>query len=88
MPKYVILMKMTEQGSKDIRNAPERIENGIKLLEKMGGKLIGFYLVMGEYDYVGIGECPSDEAATAFALVAPFITVGCERKTRCGSGRK
>jgi uncharacterized protein with GYD domain len=68
MPKYVTLLKMTEQGSKDIRNAPERIENGMKLLEKMGGKLIGLYLVMGEYDYVGIGECPSDEVATAFAL--------------------
>jgi len=68
MPKYVVLMKMTDQGSKDFRNAPERIENGTKLLEKLGGKLIGFYLVMGEYDYVGIGECPSDEVATAFSL--------------------
>jgi len=68
MPKYVVLMKMTDQGSKDFRNAPERIENGTKLLEKLGGKVIGFYLVMGEYDYVGIGECPSDEVATAFAM--------------------
>ena len=68
MPLYISLMKLTEQGSKDFRNAPERIENGTKLLEKLGGKLIGFYLVMGEYDYVGIGECPSDEVATAFAL--------------------
>jgi uncharacterized protein with GYD domain len=23
---------------------------------------------MGEYDYVAVGECPSDEVATAFAL--------------------
>jgi uncharacterized protein with GYD domain len=34
----------------------------------MGGKVIGVYLVMGEYDYVTIGECPGDEMATAFAL--------------------
>lgn len=68
MPKYVVLMKMTDQGSKDVRNAPERIEDGIKLLEKMGGKLFAFYMVMGEYDYVGIGEAPSDEVQTAFAL--------------------
>jgi uncharacterized protein with GYD domain len=27
----------------------------------MGGKLIGFYLTMGEYEYVGLGEAPSDE---------------------------
>ena len=38
----------------------------------MGGKLIGFYLTMGEYDYVAIGEAPNDEAAMTFALL------GCE----------
>ncbi|HSG06473.1 MAG TPA: GYD domain-containing protein [Nitrospiria bacterium] len=68
MSKFIVLMKMTDQGSKDIRNLEERIQSGTKLLEKMGGKLIGFYMVMGEYDYVGIGEAPSDEVQTAFAL--------------------
>lgn len=68
MPKYIVLMKLTEQGIKEIRDAPERIEQGIKLLEKMGGKLTSFYMVMGEYDYVGIGEAPSDEVQAAFML--------------------
>jgi len=68
MPKYIVMMKLTEQGGKDIRNAPERIESANKLFQKMGGKEIGFYMVMGEYDYIGIGECPSDEVATAFVL--------------------
>lgn len=68
MPKYIVLLKMTDQGNKDIRNVDERIQSGVKLMEKMGGKLIGFYMVMGEYDYVGIGEAPSDEVQTAFAL--------------------
>ncbi len=68
MPKYVVLMKLTEQGIKDIRNAPERLEQGVKLLEKMGGKLLGFYMTMGEYDYVGIGDAPSDEVHAAFML--------------------
>ncbi len=68
MPIYIGLMKLTDQGSKDIMNAPARIDEAIKLYEKMGGKVIGVYLVMGEYDYVTIGECPSDEVATAFSL--------------------
>lgn len=68
MPTYIGLLKLTEQGSKDIMNAPARIEEGIKLYQKMGGKVIGVYLAMGEYDYVTIGECPSDEVQTAFAL--------------------
>ena len=68
MPKFVILMKLTDQGAKAIKDAPGRIEAGIKAYEKMGGKIIGFYAVMGEYDYVAVGEAPSDEVATTFAL--------------------
>lgn len=68
MPTYIGLLKLTDQGSKDIMNAPARIGESIKLYEKMGGKVIGLYLVMGEYDYVAIGESPSDEVQAAFAL--------------------
>jgi len=68
MPNYVLLMKLTDQGAKAIKDGPGRAEAGIKAFEKMGGKLSGFYVVMGEYDYVAVGEMPSDEAATTFAL--------------------
>jgi len=68
MPNYVILMKLTDQGAKTIKDAPGRIEAAFKTFEKMGGKVGGFYVVMGEYDYVAIGEAPSDEVATTFAL--------------------
>jgi uncharacterized protein with GYD domain len=49
-------------------NAPARIDEAIKLFEKMGGKVIGVYMVMGEYDFITVSECPSDEMATAFSL--------------------
>jgi len=68
MPANIILMKLTDQGIKNIRQAPERIHEGIKKFEAMGGKLIGFYATMGEYDYVAIGESPSDEVGMAFSL--------------------
>jgi len=73
MPNYVILMKLTEQGAKAIKDAPGRIDAGIKAFEKMGGKVIGFYAVMGEYDYVAVGEAPSDEVATTFALALGML---------------
>lgn len=38
MPTYIGLLKLTDQGSKDIMNAPARIEEGINLYQKMGGK--------------------------------------------------
>ena len=68
MSNYVILMKWTDQGAKTIKEAPGRIDAGMKAFENMGGKVIGFYVVMGEYDYVAVGEAPSDEVTTTFAL--------------------
>lgn len=68
MPSYIVLMKLTEQGAKGIKDAPGRIESGIKAFEAAGGKVHGFYTLMGEYDYVAIGEAPSDEVAATFSL--------------------
>jgi uncharacterized protein with GYD domain len=68
MVRSVLLMKLTEQGAKTIKDAPQRQEQAIKAFEKMGGKLLGFYVITGEYDYVAIGEMPSDEAALTFVL--------------------
>ena len=68
MPTYVALYKLTDQGIKDIKDAPQRIEEGIRGFEAMGGKVLCFYPVMGEYDYVSIGEAPNDEVAMTFML--------------------
>jgi len=65
---WVILFNLTDEGIKDIKQAPNRIEAGVKLMEAMGGKLLGFYAVMGEYDYVAIGEMPDDETGMSFLL--------------------
>ena len=63
MPIYISLTKLTEQGAKNIKDAPRRIEETLKNVEAFGGKRIGFYKLMGEYDYLTIREFPSDEAA-------------------------
>ncbi len=68
MPRYIVLMKLTDQGIKAVKDAPGRIEAGQKAIERMGGKLTDFYMVMGEYDYVALSEFPNDEAAATFAL--------------------
>ena len=68
MPTYVVLYKLTDQGIRNIKDAPQRMEKAIKATEAMGGKVIDIYSVMGEYDYVGIGEMPNDEAALTLAL--------------------
>ena len=68
MGTYICLSKLTEQGIKDIKNAPEGIAGSHKTVEAVGGKWIALYSVMGEYDMVGIYEFPSDEVAMAFVI--------------------
>jgi uncharacterized protein with GYD domain len=68
MQSYVVLMKLTDQGMKDIKQAPRRIQEGISLFERNGGKVVGFYLTMGEYDYVAVGEAPNDGVVLTFCL--------------------
>jgi uncharacterized protein with GYD domain len=61
-------MKLTEQGIKNIKDAPQRVEEGIKGVEAMGGKVTSFYLTMGDYDYVAIAEFPNDEIGMTFLM--------------------
>jgi uncharacterized protein with GYD domain len=62
MPTYIGFYKLTDEGAKAIKTAPARIEAAIQAWEGLGGKLVGFYVChSGEYDYVAIGEAPSDE---------------------------
>jgi uncharacterized protein with GYD domain len=70
MATFVILFNLTDQGIKGIKEAPSRLDMTAKALEAAGGRLIAFYAVMGQYDYVVIAEAPSDEVAMTqlFAL--------------------
>lgn len=68
MATYITMYKVTEQGAKNLKDAPKRIEDGIKSWEAAGGKMIGFYATLGEYDYISISEHPDEKAATTFIL--------------------
>jgi uncharacterized protein with GYD domain len=68
MPKYIFLLKMTDQGIKTVKDLPKRVANARQAIEKSGGKWLDWNLTMGEYDAVGTSEMPSDEAAVTFAL--------------------
>jgi uncharacterized protein with GYD domain len=63
MAHYIVLMNLTEKGIKDIKNAPARVKATEAAVEAAGGKMLGFYLTMGQYDYVAITEGPDDETA-------------------------
>ena len=68
MPTYVVLMKLTDQGIRAVKDSPDRIEASIKHFESMGGKFLGFYATLGQYDYVAIGEAANEAVVMSFVL--------------------
>ncbi len=73
MPTYISLVTLTEQGLKEIKNAPERLRAFDVAAKEAQGRLLGFYLVMGQYDYVVITDAPDDQTAARLILetIAP-----------------
>jgi uncharacterized protein with GYD domain len=68
MPIFIVLYKFTEQGVKNIKDSPGRLNAGIKAFEAKGGKVLGAYYTMGEYDLVTIGEIADEQAGLAHTL--------------------
>lgn len=60
MPHYIILGKWTEQGVRNVKDAPRRIQETRVAIQKAGGKM-QLYYTFGEYDFVMTVEMPSDE---------------------------
>lgn len=68
MPTYITLINFTDQGIRNIKDSPKRLDAAKKMLKAMGGDLKQFYLTMGAYDIVVVAEAPNDEVVAKFAL--------------------
>lgn len=68
MPHFVTLVRYTQQGISKLKESPARLDAARKAAEKVGGKIHGWYLTMGQYDAVLISEFPNDETAAKFML--------------------
>lgn len=66
MPDYIVLMTLTEQGARDIDNAPAIIQVAKDLWTNLGGTFTSFHVTFGEHDYVAVGQAPNDWAVAAF----------------------
>jgi len=65
---YITLVRWTQKGIENIKQSPARLDAAKQAFRAMGGELKEFYLVMGQYDMVVIGEGPDDETASKLAL--------------------
>ena len=80
MPTYISLCRYTQKGVENVKDSPTRLDAAKKLWKSMGAELKAFYLAMGQYDMVVIGEAPDGETMTKLAL-----TIASKGALRCES---
>ena len=68
MPSFVILGNLTEQGVSDVKGMPDRLQAAKDAIQEAGGRMILYYLTMGQYDFVTVVEAPDAETATQLLL--------------------
>jgi uncharacterized protein with GYD domain len=77
MSFYIILWNYTDQGIKNVKESPKRVNIFKSKLENAGGRLIDTYYTFGKYDGVSIVEAPNDEA-----LMSCLLSIGSQGNAR------
>jgi len=68
MATYITLLRFTQQGVENIKESPARLDRAKEAIKAAGGEMKAYYLTLGQYDAIVIGEAPSDEAYTSMLL--------------------
>jgi uncharacterized protein with GYD domain len=68
MAQYVILSNWTEQGIRNVKDSPARLDAAKQLCKKHGAEITAFFMTMGSHDQVVIMQAPSDEVVAQIAL--------------------
>jgi uncharacterized protein with GYD domain len=68
MAKYILLTNWTDQGIKNVKESPKRLDTAKALAENLKCKFEQFYMTIGAYDMVAVIDAPDDEAIAKFVL--------------------
>jgi uncharacterized protein with GYD domain len=71
MPKFIRLARLTEQGTKNIKNFKQMVSDAQKIMQEHGITMEAAYYTMGPYDVIAVVDAPdAATAAHAGALIA------------------
>jgi uncharacterized protein with GYD domain len=73
MTTYVMLTKWTDQGMRQVKESPKRLDTAKKALKDMGGDFKSFFMTMGDYDIVAVYEAPDDAVAARFTMMLGML---------------
>ena len=68
MTQYIMLANWTDQGIRNVKDSPGRLDAAKQLCQKHGAEITAFFMTMGSHDMVVILQAPADEAVARIAL--------------------
>ena len=68
MATYLVLLNWTDQGIRNIKESPKRLEAAKQQVKEFGGEVKAFYMLQGRYDAAVLVEAPDDEKLARFLL--------------------
>ena len=68
MTTYIMLANWTDQGIRNVKDSPRRLDAARKILKEMGGDFTTFFLTMGDYDMVAVYQASDDAVAARFTM--------------------
>ena len=68
MVTYVMLLNWTDQGIRNVKDSPKRLDAVKKFAKEMGGEVKSFYMTLGAYDAVLIVDMPNNDKLASFGL--------------------
>ena len=73
MTTYVMLVNWTDQGVRQVKDSPKRLDAAKKNLKAMGGEFKLVLMTMGAHDMVVVYEAPDDAVAARFTLMLGML---------------
>lgn len=68
MPTYIGLIKLTDQGIRNVKDTTKRAKSFREVAEKAGVKAREILWTMGRYDLVLVVDAPNDETMSRLTL--------------------
>ena len=68
MTTYIMLANWNDQGARNVKASPSRLDAAKQALKEMGGDIKTFFMTMGKYDMVIVCEAPDDAVQARFCL--------------------
>jgi uncharacterized protein with GYD domain len=68
MPMFILTLNWTDQGIRNVKDAPKRAQAARDLGKKVGVDIKQLYLTSGESDFIAIVDAQSGDAVAKFAM--------------------